>query len=167
RVLHETGVRDGTLDDLEPGMRREVVSAAGRVVVDDENLVAPREETIDQVRADEARPSRHEHLHVSASLSRSSRNRPASAWYARCHSSSERSPQILRPKRGSFASCSGTKWLLTRSLSRAAREAKTSHTKSRTGPGRASHSCNGTGKPILSRRLATASGRTSRSAALS
>jgi hypothetical protein len=48
-LVHQAAVGDGSLHDLEVRVIREVVSSAGRVVVDHEDVVATFEETVSEM----------------------------------------------------------------------------------------------------------------------
>src|SRR5437879_1361382 len=54
----------GDVEPVEAGLGVQVLAAAGREVVDDDHLVAGRDVGVDHVRADEARPTRHQYLHA-------------------------------------------------------------------------------------------------------
>ncbi len=55
QMLHQGGVTNITDDDL--GFGRQVVPIAGREIVDDSDLVAPRHQRVGEVRTDEAAAS--------------------------------------------------------------------------------------------------------------
>ena len=60
QVAHRLGVADVELDELGAGADRavEVLAPAGREVVENGHLVAPLEQGVDEVRADEAGAAR-------------------------------------------------------------------------------------------------------------
>src|SRR5262249_3576730 len=146
------------LDQLQLLVVAEVVVARRCEVVDREHLVAPHQQAVGQVRSDEPGPAGDEPPHASASAFL--RNEDTRSWNDCCQSSSERRPQTQRQKGCSWSSFATTLALATSARFRAVSDESVSTTKSRTAPPRPIHSCNGTGKPILSRRRRTASGST-------
>ena len=60
---HQRAVGNGSFHDLESVARSQVVAPTGLEVVDDEHLVAAGEETVGELRADEAAAASDEDLH--------------------------------------------------------------------------------------------------------
>src|SRR5438132_3598818 len=120
------------------------------------------------MRPDKPRPTGDKHSHAKTScLLRSCLKYAALSWNNCCQSSKERNPQSLRPNLGSRLKPANTFRLSTNSRPKACGEEKRSPTNSLTIPSSVNHSCNGTGKPILSLRLAMDEGKAVRRAALS
>ena len=65
--IDQRGVRNRPFHDGELRMRSQVVAPTGRVVVDHQDVVAGGQETIGEMRADEARAAGDEHLHGNTS----------------------------------------------------------------------------------------------------
>ena len=65
QLLERGAVADVGLDQLRAGSKRsvEVLPLAGREVIDDDHLVAAREQGVDQIRADKPRAACHQSLH--------------------------------------------------------------------------------------------------------
>jgi len=62
-ALDQVPVGDRPFDHRQPFMRRQVVAAAGGIIVQDEDFVAPRQQRLGQMRPDESRSARDEYLH--------------------------------------------------------------------------------------------------------
>src|SRR6266567_7586035 len=62
--LDDRFVSNGVLDKFQIRVRREIVAAAGREVVDTDNLVSPREQHVDHARSDLPRGAGDKYLHI-------------------------------------------------------------------------------------------------------
>ena len=149
-------VGDRALDYEQLRVRGQVVAPAGRVVVDDDDVVAPLEQAVGKVRPDEARAAGDQNLSCGDLFSfvepfaealglvverllpeLEAQQAPDPAAVAMLGGETGQHLAVVDERRG-----------CARRPTRACRR-----TKSRTSLGPVSHSCSGTGKPILSLRV--------------
>ena len=135
-----------------PSCSAQVVAPAGGEVVDDEHLVAAGEQAVGEVRADEAGAAGDQDLHASTSSGRAfaelaprGRGTPLPELEARAAPRS--CGRSAAPGRAARARPAVVDEL---PAARRLASRRLSTTNSRTAPARPSHSCSGTGKPILS-----------------